>query len=176
MLSENSFSTLFLEAPFFFLIKTTETSQNSQKSQNLVTLWFPRRFLEEIEKNRFSRSFQEDLKFPGVSRSVATLINNATNFKCWINNLFINSKAVVRRCSVKKYYYKFSKILCQSIFFNKVALVFSYELDKFLRNTFLYRTPPVATSVACFKKRLWFLWTQIFGKVYSKALKTISKW
>ena len=27
------------------------------------------------KKNCFSRSFQEDLKFPGVSKSVATLIN-----------------------------------------------------------------------------------------------------
>ena len=58
----------------FLSHKTTETSQNSLKSQNLMTLWFSRRFPGKIEKkNRFSRSFQEDLKFPGFSRSVATL-------------------------------------------------------------------------------------------------------
>ena len=53
---------IILGSTVFFLIKTTETSQNSQKSQNLVTLWFSRRFPEEIEKkNRFS----------GVSRRIS---------------------------------------------------------------------------------------------------------
>ena len=40
------------------------------------------------------------------------------------------------------------KHLCQSLFFNRVAvLVFSYEFCEIFKNTFFYRTPPVAASV-----------------------------
>ena len=60
---------IILGSTVFFPIKITVTSQNSQKSQNLVTLWFSRRFPGETEKKLFlqefpggsqiSRSFQE---------------------------------------------------------------------------------------------------------------------
>ena len=73
----------------------------------------------------------------------------------------VSSEAVVRRCSVKKVslknFTKFTgKHLCQSLFFNKVASlrpetlaqVFSREFCEIFKNTFFYRTPPVAASVS----------------------------
>ena len=71
-------------------------------------------------------------------------------------------------CSVKKVFLEIllnpylckKKYLCQSLFFNKVAglrpttllkrnlaQVFSCEFCKIFKNTFSYRTPPVAASV-----------------------------
>ena len=64
-------------------------------------------------------------------------------------------EAVAQRCSVKKgvprSFAKFTgQHLCQSLFFNKVketlAQVLSCEFCEISKNTFSYRTPPVAAS------------------------------
>ena len=68
------------------------------------------------------------------------------------------SEGVVQRCSLKKdvlrNFAKFTgKHLCQSVFFKKVAKkenlaqVFSCEFCEVFKNTFSYRTPPVAAFV-----------------------------
>ena len=86
-------------------------------------------------------------------------------YKWWLsrNQRVRNAEAVVRGCSVKKgvlrNFTKFTgKHLCQSLFFNKVAdlrpatllkkrlaQVFFCGFCEISKNTFFYRTPPVAT-------------------------------
>ena len=77
-----------------------------------------------------------------------------------------NLEAVAWRCSVRKgvlrNFTKFTgKHLCQSLFFNKVikketvAQVFSCEFCEISKNTFSYRTTPVAASDnSCLRKLL----------------------
>ena len=72
--------------------------------------------------------------------------------------LMRNAKAVVRRRSLKKVFLDISqkftgKHLCQSLFFDKAAVkeeslaqVFSCEFCEISKDTFFYRTPPVAAS------------------------------
>ena len=78
----------------------------------------------------------------------------------------VTSEAVVRRCSLEKVFLEISKKftgkhLCQSLFLNKVAGLrpatllkkrlwhrcFPVYFFKISKNTFFYRTPPVAASV-----------------------------
>ena len=82
------------------------------------------------------------------------------------------SRSSHQRCSIKKgvlkYFTKFTrKQLCQSVFFWKscrpqtsnflkrdtLAQVFSCEFCEFFKNTFFYRTTPVAASV--FQRSRW---------------------
>ena len=51
------------------------------------------------------------------------------------------AKDVLRNCAIFT-----GKHLCQSLFFDKVAQVFSCEFCEISKNTFSYRTPPVAAS------------------------------
>ena len=101
---------------------------------------------------------------------------------------FVLPEGVSQRCSVKKgvlrNFAKFTgKHLCQSLFFNKVAdlacnfikketlaQVFSCEFYKISKNTFSYRTPPVAAFtlpvddiqilVILYKYPVYILWTK----------------
>ena len=80
--------------------------------------------------------------------------------------------------SVKKYIFKnFAKFavkhLCQSLFFSfsikqTLAQVFSCEFCEIFKNTFFYRTPPVAASDLCWVKIIpqltegWEMWQTIY--------------
>ena len=78
-----------------------------------------------------------------------------------LTKLFYNSEAVVQRCSVKKVFLEISqnsleKQVCQSMpqawtFIQKeaLALVFPCEFCEFSKNTFSYKTAPVAASDNC---------------------------
>ena len=64
-----------------------------------------------------------------------------------------DSEVVAQRCSVKKVFLEVSqkfagKYLCQEIFFNKVASLgtLAQMFCKISKNSFSYRTPPVAAS------------------------------
>ena len=71
-------------------------------------------------------------------------------------NKYINKKINSHRSSrpevfckkgILRNFAKFTgKHLCQSLFFNKVAQVFSYEFCEISKNTFFHRTPPVDAS------------------------------
>ena len=98
----------------------------------------------EYDKNVF-RTLREDFKARGIEYSLP-LENSFPEVFC--------RKGVLRNFA------KFTgKHLCQSLFFNKVAggacnfikketlaQVFSCEFCKIFKNTFSYRTPPVAAS------------------------------
>ena len=85
----------------------------------------------------------------------------------------LSPEAVVKRCSVKKVFLEISQNSLENIcarvsfliklqaeagnFIKKetLAQVFSYEFCEFSKNTFSYRTPPVAASVGPW----WEFWT-----------------
>ena len=68
------------------------------------------------------------------------------------------SEAAARRCSQKKLFSKFSQEnTCARVSLAKKtrAQVFSWEFCKISKNTFFYRTPPVAAS-ACSTKTVFY--------------------
>ena len=83
---------------------------------------------------------------------------------CWVLKVLGNKKAVTQSYSVKNVFLKISqnsqkKNLRQNLFFNKVAgatcnfikkealsQVFSCEFCEIFKNSFFYRTPPLAAS------------------------------
>ena len=67
-----------------------------------------------------------------------------------------HSEAVVRRCSVKRHYQKFRKILLSQGLKKSLAQVFSCKFCKISKNTIFYRTPPVA-ALKFSSERMFFL-------------------
>ena len=63
-----------------------------------------------------------------------------------LKNCILSTKAVARRCSVKKMFLEISQV-CSFIKKEPLAQLFSCEFSESSKNTFSYRTPPVAASV-----------------------------
>ena len=74
--------------------------------------------------------------------------------------MFRNSRPEVfcKKCVLRNSAKFTGKHLCQSLFFNNVAQVFSCEFCEISKNTFSYRTPPMAASVCyCCRFLILFL-------------------
>ena len=63
-----------------------------------------------------------------------------------LKNCILSTEAVARRCSVKKVFLK-NLQACNFIKKETLAQVLSCQFCKSSKNTFSYRTPPVAASV-----------------------------
>ena len=66
-----------------------------------------------------------------------------TSTLLFIKDSLISTEVVIRRCSVKRYTKFTEKHLFQGL-----PQVFSCELCEIFKNTFFYRTPPVAASIS----------------------------
>ena len=75
-----------MEVPFSFSLKQQRLHKTHRNHKTSWPCDFPGDFHGKLKKNCFSRSFQEDLKFPGVSRSVATLNKSKHIFRVHIKD------------------------------------------------------------------------------------------
>ena len=112
-----------------------------------------------------------------IFKNTSFLQNSSSGCFWRLTRIFkgVRAKAVFRKylfCKkdVLKNFAKFTrKHLCQSLFFKKVAKVFSCEFYEIFKHTFFHRTPPVAASVrtktgatASDKYSTRFNWKKIF--------------
>ena len=106
------------------------------------------------------KSIQLFLYLQNLANRLDLVLQYRSVFLLILSTHLKDSEAVARRCSVKKVFLKISQNLQENTFarvsflikIQALVQVISCEFCEISKNTFFYRTPPVATSDDCLQE------------------------